>query len=241
MRDENAIEAFGRIAALIVAEAPRDEVLQVIVAVTRELVDCDLTAVTVLHRDGDLITIAADGNEAPLYRGRRFPRHLSHTAQVIETGDPLVVRNASADREIAARTPGSPLGPTMLVPLVLDGPYGALSATRMVGAPPFTDAEVSLVRALATQASLVLEQDCRRRRKVERQRVSEQLRLAGDLQKSAVEEIFSASFELSSVVKELDDPAARDRVVQAIDSLDYAVKLIRQVAAGIPRRSNRRE
>lgn len=229
---ENAIEAFGRIAALIVAEAPQDEVLQVIVAVTRELVDCDLAAITVLHRDGDLITLTADGHEAQLYRGRRFPRELSNTARVIETGKPLVIRNVSRDSVIASRTPGQPLGPTMLLPLVLDGPYGALSASRMVGGQPFSDAEVSLVRTLATQASLVLEQDCRRRTKVERQRVGEHLRLAGDLQESAVEEIFSASFELSAVVKELDDPAARERVVQAIDSLDDAVKLIRQVTAG---------
>lgn len=227
------IEAFGRVAAFIVAGGPRDQVLQLIVTFARDLVECDLAAITVTNRDGGLVTLVADGEEAELYRGRHFRRDGSATARAIATGEAVISDDFSADAAIASQLPGALIGPSMFLPLLVDGPFGALSVHRYVGEALFTDDEVSLVRALATQASFVLEQEGHRTRKIELERVADQLRIAKDLQDSAVEEIFSASFALSAAAKEIGDDGLRDQIVQAIDALDHAVTIIRQIAFGL--------
>lgn len=227
------IEAFGRVAAFIVAGGPRDQVLQLIVTFARDLVACDLASITVKHRDGGLITLVADGEEAELYRRRRFSSSGTATARVIDTGEAFISDDISVDAVIASRLPGATLGPAMFLPLVVDGPFGALSVFRYVGRPMFTEDEVEMVRALATQASFVIEQDGHRRRKVELERVEEQLRIAKELQESAIQELFSASFALSAVVREIAEDGSREKIVQAIDSLDQAVTFIRRIAFGL--------
>jgi len=124
-------------------------------------------------------------------------------------------------------------GPSLFVPIVVDKPRGMLWVSRLYGREGFSDEEHELVRLFAAHAGVVLERDSRRRRTAELQRVAEQWQMAKDLQSVAGEQISRVSFRLSGLLSEIGDERTRERVVHAIDDLDHAVKIIRQIAFGL--------
>ena len=130
-------------------------------------------------------------------------------------------------------TNGLAYGPSLFVPIVVDGPRGMLWVSRLYGREGFTDAEHDLVRSFAAHAGVVLERDLRRRRSAELQRVSEQWQLAKDLQSVAGEQISRVSFRLSGLLSEIGDERTQEKVVHAIDDLDHAIKILRQIAFGL--------
>jgi GAF domain-containing protein len=227
------IGAFGRVAAAVVAGRRRDEVLQVIASSARQLVDADLAGVTLLLDDGDVLTVAADGLDAELYRGRRYASEGTTTDKVLRTGKIVVIEDMSTAPLVRARLPDADMGPTVFVPIIIDGPYGSLSVSRRIGREPFDDDEISVLATFAAQAALVLERDCQRRRAAELDRVAEQARIAAQLQENAVNEIFNASLLLSRLANEIGDSDKQGLVFHSIDALDNAIKLIRQAAFGL--------
>ena len=229
---DEVIGAFGRVASAIAAGRRRNEVLQLIASSVRELVDGFLAAITLPLEDENLMTVAADGPDAASYRGKIYPADGTTTAQVLSTGHAFVVEDLSAVPVIGARLPGVPLGPTAFVPVVIDGPYGVLSVSREVGAEPFTETDLEVIACFAAQSSHVIQIDCRRRRTAELDRVTDHVRIAAQLQDTAISEIFSASLTMSRLANS-GDATQSELAVHAISSLDNAIKLIRQAIFGL--------
>jgi hypothetical protein len=146
----------------------------------------------------------------------------------VDTGGEWTTRCSDGEVPTADR----PLGPAMFLPLQVDGAAGWLCAGRFFGARGFADEELDVGRKFARHAAEMLEQDELRRRNSVLERVAEQWRVASELQSLAGEQIFHASVRLSGALAELGDERARDRVVDAIDHLDHAIKIIRQIAFG---------
>jgi GAF domain-containing protein len=230
---ERVISAFGKVAAAIAAGGRRNDVLQLIAASVRDLVDADLAGVTVRLANDDLLTVAADGLGSERHLGRRFPHEGSRSDIVLRAGKTLVVEDLSANSEVAARVPDLPLlGPTVFAPVLIDTPNGVLTVSRVTGRALFTPEEVELIGSFASQAALVLRRECERQRAATLERVADQTRIAAELQDTAISEIFAASLTMSRLAGSAD-PAEAELAVHAIASLDNAIKLIRQAIFGM--------
>jgi GAF domain-containing protein len=229
---DRVISAFGKVAAAIAAGGRRNDVLQLIAASVRELVDADLAGVTLRLPNDDLLTVAADGPDSARHLGRRFPHEGSRSDVVLRSGKTLVVEDLSANAEVNARVPGLGLGPTVFAPVLIDGPNGVLAVSRSAGRDLFSPEEVELIGSFAAQAALVLRRECERQRAAAMDRVADQARIAAELQDTAISEIFAASLTMSRLATSAD-PEEADLAVHAIASLDNAIKLIRQAIFGM--------
>ncbi|MEY2473163.1 MAG: hypothetical protein QOK28_2492 [Actinomycetota bacterium] len=226
------IGAFGRVAAAVAAGGRRDAVLSLIASSVCELVDADVAGVTLRLDDGMLMTVVAEGVDAESFRGRVYPPEGTSTDRVLRTGEAVLVDNLSDVPVIGARLPGVALGPSAFVPVTIDGPYGVLSVSRLVNRPGFSDVDLDVIRCFAAQSALVVQNDCRRRRNVALDLIAERARIAEDLHDTAINEIFSASLTMSGIANQAS-PEQRELVVNAINALDNAIKLIRQAIFGL--------
>ena len=229
---DRVISAFGKVAAAIAAGGRRNDVLQLIAASVRDLVDADLAGVTLRLPNDELLTVAADGPGSARHLGRRYPHEGSRSDVVLRSGKTLVIDDLSANAEVTSRVPGLGLGPTVFAPVLIDGPNGVLAVSRVVGREIFTADEVELITSFAAQAALVLRRECERRRAAALARVADQARIAAELQDTAISEIFAASLTMSRLAGSAD-PEESELAVHAIASLDNAIKLIRQAIFGM--------
>jgi hypothetical protein len=150
-------------------------------------------------------------------------------AALLDPTDGVVTVAQNGSDEVGA----NPFGPALFVPIVVDEPRGWLCVSRFDGGAAFTKDELAVVRLFAVNAGAVLERDQRRRRNEELKRVAEQWQLAQELQTLVGEQLSRVSFDLSGVLHEIGDERTRERVVHAIDDLDHAVKITRQIAFGL--------
>jgi len=229
---DQVIGAFGRVAAAIAAGQRRNEVLQLIAEAVCDLVDADLAGVTLRLPNDDLLTVAAAGPDAPGQKGRRFPHEGFRADMVLRSGQTVLVRDLSADPEVTSRVPELNLGPGVFAPLLIDGPYGVLCVSRRRGRELFTSEEVEVIGSFAHQAALVLRRECERQRAAAMDRVADHVRIAEELQDTAISEIFSASLTMSRLANAGDTEEA-ELAVHAISALDNAIKLIRQAIFGL--------
>jgi GAF domain-containing protein len=229
---DRIIGAFGRVAAAIAAGQRRNDVLQLIAEAVCGLVDADLAAVTLILNNDDLLTVAAAGVNSPGQKGRRFHHEGASVDLVMRSGDTTVVKNLSADPEVARRIPELHLGPGVFAPLLIDGPSGMLCVSRNFGRDQFAPEEVEVIGSFASQAALVLRRECERQRAANLDRIADQARIASELQDTAISEIFAASLTMSRLANSADAEQS-ELAVHAIGSLDNAIKLIRQAIFGM--------
>jgi len=233
---ERTIEAFNTIASLLLRGRPRDEVLGVVATSARVLVGASLSSIVLPDGDGGMYVPAADGRLAEAYRGRSIPstRLADRVAHVRNAG---TVEDLSADPLVGRFI--EDLGPTMYVPINVDNePYGCMVVIRVKGDMAFSEEDVDLLGRFASVAAVVLDYDRRREREAELVRAADQWRIAEHLQDSALQEIFAASLRLSSVVAVADDGEVQDRVNEAIEGLDRAIRLTRQAIFDLKSRSD---
>ena len=226
LRDK-ALLALGDVAASLLGGARRDDVLYLISACALELVSADLASVVLPHPLGGIEVPVAAGPLARFFDVRRFPSEGSLAEKAMNTGETIVSRDLSAEPTIGERAPT--IGPAVFVPFSANVRFGCLTLIRQRGGPPFTAADVGLLQTFASQAGVVLEHDFRRQREVELERAEEQLRIAETLQDSAIQEIYAASLRLSSALGLVQSAEAHSCVNDAIEGLDRATTLIRQV------------
>jgi GAF domain-containing protein len=229
---DRVIGAFGEVAAAIAAGGRRNDVLQLISASVRDLVDADLAGVTVRGRNNDLVVVAADGVGSSGFLGMRFAHEGARDVE-FRSGETILIReDLSSNPDVARRLPGVRLGPTVFAPVLLDGPTGILTVARCAGGAQFTEDEVELIGSFASQAALVLRRECERQRAAALARVADQARIAAELQDTAISEIFAASLTMSRLATSADREES-ELAVHAIASLDNAIKLIRQAIFGM--------
>jgi GAF domain-containing protein len=223
---ELVIETFNNVAALLLRGRPRDEVLGAVAVAARELVGAMLASIVLPSPDGGMYVPAADGKLAEAYRGRVIPS-AKLSDRVAHLRSPGSVEDLSADPMVGRFIEN--LGPTTYVPITFEGaPYGCIVLIRVRGDTPFTDQEIDLLGRFASQASVVLEYDRRREREAELIRTADHVRIAEHLQDSALQEIFAASLRLSGAAVVAETPEVHDRITEAIEGLDRAIRLTRQ-------------
>ena len=231
-RREAALAAMQEVATTLVGGSEPLESLRLVARHARELVGADLATVAVPDDDGEMLVLeVVDGPVGSALGGARFPRAGSVSGDVLDTGQPAVLADASKDHRVSQpQVRAGELGPTLFVALVAGGSlFGTLSVARVTGAPPFSAADLDMVRSFAAQASVALERDRDRQGLQRMALLEEQERIARDLHDSVVQRLFAVGLSLQAMSRLVADPDARQRLAAAVDDLDMTVRHIRTV------------
>jgi signal transduction histidine kinase len=232
------LEAVREISAAILAGVEGDRVLQMIVRRARELVGAATATIVTPATDSgsDALTIrVADGAHAAQLIGLPVPTQGSVSGDVIRSGQPAVLADASRDgRTYQPMIALGNMGPMVLVPLVLRGrPFGTLTVANPVGGAVFDEEAIRLVQTFADQASLALEYG---RAQDELNRLSvldERERIGRELHDGVIQSLFSVGMGLQATASRSRDPQVESRVEAAVAEIDRAIRDLRNYIFGL--------
>jgi signal transduction histidine kinase len=201
------------------------------------LAGADVATVALPSGAGDTLEVAVvAGAASAAFHGVRFSLAGSVSGEVITTGQPVVLADASRDYRLAQpQVRDGNIGPAMWVPLMGYGaPIGTLSVGRATDSAPFTDAELDLVLLFAAHASVIVEVDRGRDHARRLSILEDQDRIARDLHDTVVQRLFATGLSLQSLCRLTDEPTT-SRIMAAIDDLDSTIRQIRTVIFGLER------
>jgi signal transduction histidine kinase len=231
-RAERERAGLQQVATALLSGTDTHEILEVVAARAREIVDADLATIALrgAHPDEVVIQIAV-GMQAEAVLGETFQAGETITARVMETAQTIAFDDLSRDSHVTQpQVRLGTIGPAVFVPLGPKGHVlGSLSVSRGVGNDPFTTRDVDVLHQFATQASVVIEQG-RVREDVHRLSLLEdQERIARDLHDTVIQRLFATGLSLQGATRLIREDEARRRVEAAVDELDTVVRHIRTV------------
>src|SRR5262249_38330706 len=140
---ERRLEAMGEVATATLEGHRVDEVLSLLTLRALDLLHADVgnVAVPLADESDGLEVIVAGGEGAEALRGAVFPVEGSISGEVIATGRPVALADASSDeRRAQPIVSAGEAGPALFVPLVgRHGPIGSLTVANALGGRTFTD------------------------------------------------------------------------------------------------------
>lgn len=218
----------GDIARSLLAGVAFDDVLDLVVRGARELTDTDFSTVCLLDDRMSFVVRAADGDRAEVLLGREVPLEGTVGGDVLRTREPRAVAGPASGSSVEPFTSVVGPGTWTFVPLAGIGQtIGALAVARREGRPALGTSETALLRAFASQVSVVLE--CgRSRAELERLRLlDDEERIARDLHDTVIQQLFATGMSLQAIAKRMTDPGLAQRVLQAVATLDGTIRDIR--------------
>ena len=222
--------------AILEGASEREALLELIARRARELVSADLAAIaTRAGPEEELVIRAGEGADAGALLGLAVPLAGSISGDVIQSGRPVTVADASGDtRSFEPIVALGRMGPTTFLPLVMQGvPFGTLTVARAVGRPQFTPDEVNLVDSFAQQVSLGLEYS---RIQHELQRLAvmdERERIATELHDGVIQTLFAIGLNLQATAQLISEPAAQLRIEEMVTQLDGSIRDLRNYIFGL--------
>jgi len=105
--------------------------------------------------------------------------------------------------------------------------YGNLYLTDKQGAAEFSAEDEILATALADAAGVAIEHLRLLARVRDLSLVEDRERIAADLHDTVIQRLFATGLSLQGLVRTIDDPAASERIQQAVDHLDDTIRQIR--------------
>lgn len=228
------LAATAEIAALLSADTPVGEALQVVADRARSLSHADVAWVVTGSTAGELRLEVVSGAPVDLEAMQALPMRRSLASVVIDSGEPLTVPDLSLDPRAVdpSSIPGWPqLGPVIVLPLMSGTTAeGVLSlAWTPEHADLFHRVDPDLPASFAEQAALALQLA---RSREDRQRLTlyeDRDRIARDLHDLVIQRLFAVGMGLQATGKQPDlDDRVRERLADAIDELDDTIKDIRR-------------
>jgi signal transduction histidine kinase len=233
---ERWLDALRQTTVAIMADEPIDSVLALICRLARELAEADLaTLVTTTNQPDHLVIATAEGAYDRRLRGLDLPLEGSISGEVMRTGRPIVLENASRDsRTYRPMVQLGQMGPSIFVPLLVRGrPFGTVAVSSLVGAPPFAASAVRLVETFAEQASVALDLS-RLRRDTERVAILEDReRIAKDLHDGIIQSLFAVGMGLQGTAATVEGTEAEARLEGAVDEIDRVIRDLRNYIFGL--------
>ena len=235
-RRERSLDAVREVNTAILSGAARDDVLHLVARRARELAGADLaTLVIPTDEPGTLRIAVADGSHAEDLRGMEVPLEGSVSGDVIKSGRPVSVTDASKDpRAYQAMIQQGHIGPAVFVPLNRGGQaFGTLAVAHLTGGAPFADDAMLVVATFADQAALALEYA---RVQTELQRLvvmDERERIATELHDGVIQSLFAVGLGLQATALRLTDAEAATRIDEAIGEIDRAIRDLRNYIFGL--------
>jgi signal transduction histidine kinase len=229
---EAALAGIQQIATVLMRGEDWRRSLRVVARHARELVAADIATISLPDGDGETMVVeVADGAIAGAMLGARFQRRGSVSGDVLATGEPAVLTDASRDeRASQPMVAEGTVGPALFVPLLRNGaPFGTLAVARALGGQAFRSSDLEMVGSFATQASVILEHERTRQDLQRLALLQDQERIGRDLHDTVVQRLFSVGLSLQGAARLIDNDEARRRVDGAVDELDVTVRHIRTV------------
>jgi len=231
-RREAALAATTAIATAVLAGADRRAALQLVAHHVREVLHADTAAIGLpTDRRHALVVDIVDGPDADGLRGRHFDAAGTLAGDVMSTGEPVLVEDASRHDRIRPIALGAGhVGPAVFVAVVADGPpLGVLIVTRTTSSSPFTSADLDIARSFADQAGLVLHHERARRREQEGLLQGHRELIGRGLQDTVVQRLFATGLALRSATELISEAPARQCVGEAVTTLDGTIAQIRRI------------
>jgi signal transduction histidine kinase len=233
---ERRLEAVREIGTSILAGVDSAEVLALVARRARELVGADLATVALLDRsESSLIIEVADGGHAAELSGAVFPVDGSISGEVVGTGKPIVIADASADpRTHQPEVAAGRFGAAMFVPMsIRERAVGNLVVANELGGRQFGEDDLSIVETFSGQASVALEY-ARAQRELRRLAVMEDReRIAKELHDGVIQSLFAVGMGLQATATLSEDPDLEQRLEGAVAEVDRVIRDLRNYIFGL--------
>jgi two-component system, NarL family, sensor histidine kinase DevS len=195
--------------------------LEMVLRHARDTASADFAVLTLLVGPARLQVEATVGAMAEHLAGVSVGPRDSVAAEVAGTGTPvLIVGPVDGAGDLPSRA-----GSTVVVPLTAGGTVlGTINIGRVVGAPAFTDADVSHLAGFAACAGPAMEL---RSARADRLGPDDHDRIGADLNEHVIREMYAVALALQGLASITTQPERRNRITGCIDRLDEAIKRIR--------------
>lgn len=231
-RREAWLQATAEITALISGATPGVDPLRAIADRAREVAGADVAWIVSGSAPDDLRVRAVSGIPADPEDLAAVDLSSSVAWQVVDTGEPVLIRDATVEPVSVATLPGWPvLGPVVVVPLGTT--ESEIRGTLALGWSPENagwshSVEFELPTSFARQAALAL-QVARAREDQQKLAVLEDRdRIGRDLHDLIIQRLFAIGLGLQSTARLSDRPEVTKRLDQAVDDIDASIKDIRR-------------
>jgi len=207
-----------------------EEPLALIARQVRQIADADVVSVVLPTPDRKhLMVEVASGDGSADLLGHTLPIEHTMTGQTFETGEPLLVEDASTnDKYTVHLNDVMPMGPVMALPLVGSSEVrGALLIGRRQGRHLFDDADLDMARNFANQAAVALELADARADQQRMILLEDRDRIARDLHDHVIQRLFATGLGLQGLAAGLRDSGQAERLERAVADIDDTIRQIR--------------
>ena len=235
-RRRRSLAAVSELSDRIISGDDTARVLETVAANARELVHADLAMIVGRSQDaGSAVVLVADGHAAQDLLGMSVPADGSLSGEVMRTGKPIVVEDASAQAHAYEPLVSSAdMGPTIFVPLRLRGEvFGTLSVANRRRGQAFTADDVALVQTFANQASVALENGSAKEDRERLALLDERERIGRELHDGVIQSLFAVGMSLQGTAMASTDEETRRRLDGAVEELDRAILDLRNYIFGL--------
>jgi signal transduction histidine kinase len=210
--------------------AEGEEPLRLIAQAARQIADADVVTVVLPSADGSALVVeVAAGDHVEGLRGYVYPREQTYVGSVLETGQPMLVGDATRDTRYTLHLASAVVvGPLMVVPLAgTRGNRGGMVLARLRGRDRFDESDLGMAVTFANHAAVALElADAR----VDQQRMvllEDRDRIARDLHDHVIQRLFAAGLTVESVALTLGDDPRAGKLDTVITGIDETIRQIR--------------
>ena len=164
-----------------------------------------------------------------------FPVERSVSGEIIRTGKPVVLSDASGDeRAYQPMISLGEMGPAMFLPLaVRDRALGTLAVSNRPGGRTFSHEDLALVETFAGQASVAIEYGRAQGELMRLTVMDERERIAKELHDGVIQSLFAVGMGLQSAATLSRDPDLERRVSDAVSEIDHAIRDLRNYIFGL--------
>ncbi|MCD4535420.1 GAF domain-containing protein [Nocardioides sp. cx-169] len=227
------LTASAEVASLVARSSVTAEAMQVIADRAREVSGADLAWVASGADVESLRLRAVAGARPDVHAMAEVALEHSLSSEVLRTGQPVAVADIVTDPralDMGRRLGWPVVGPALAVPL--HSSEGAEGVLVMAWAPEragaFHAVDPTLPASFAEQCALALQVAAGREDQQRLVLFEDRDRIGRDLHDLVIQRLFAIGLGLESVSRQVDRPAVRDRLSQAVDDLDATIKDIRR-------------
>lgn len=234
IRDPDQLHALLDAVLVVESDLDLDGVLHRIVEAACTLTDARYGALGVLNVSGTTVArfdrfVHVGMDDISVTRIGRPPEGAGVLGRLIVDPQPLRLTEVSAHPDSVGFPPGHPPMRFFLgVPLMVRGEvYGNLYLGERRDGEPFTDIDEALVVALASAASIAVENARLHSQVRELELAADRERIARDLHDNVIQRLFGVGLMLQAVLPITDVVDVRDRISEAVADLDDTIRQVR--------------
>lgn len=247
------LETTAEVTQLLLEGSDEGSAMGFLATRTRELAQAQLAMVALYDEVGDLVVRAVQSGEpsgaavrpdvvlGTVLRQRHWREVVAAQESVLlltRVGDSALDALSTDVRGLGA---ADPHGPTALLPITVgDDEVGVIGVAWAADAETFVGDVVPPLSALAQQMGLALVAARSQRDRSWLAMLEDRDRIARDMHDHVIQRLFATGLSLQAAAR-LAEPAVRDRLDEAVDDLDAAIKDIRRTIFELHRASPTRE